>query len=103
MLLLAFFTFTYGSINMVNPNTKVRGVNLGGWLVAEYFLIKYRPWITPTLFESIDCPDEYSIGMKLGHDLAVKYLTDHWGNGNYLTDQKPFIQKVISKELQAGV
>lgn len=50
---------------------KIRGVNLGGWLVGE-------PWITPTLFDTHDVPDEYSLGKKLGHDAASAYLKKHW-------------------------
>jgi glucan 1,3-beta-glucosidase len=68
-LILCFSVSASTSFNWAT--SKVRGVNLGGWLVGE-------PWITPTLFEKLDVPDEYSIGIKLGHDKAVEYLKPHW-------------------------
>lgn len=33
---------------------------------------------TPSLFEKYDVPDEYSLGLKLGHDAASEYLKKHW-------------------------
>lgn len=60
------------SQNVFEPHSEpVYGVNIGGWLVAE-------PWITPTLFETHDVADEYSLGMKLGPDSARQYLKKHW-------------------------
>lgn len=53
---------------------KVRGVNIGGWLVLE-------PWITPSLFDKINNPsviDEFTLGKALGHDAALKILKKHW-------------------------
>ncbi|KAF2471120.1 glycoside hydrolase [Lindgomyces ingoldianus] len=53
---------------------KLRGVNIGGWLVLE-------PWITPSVFESLgrsDVVDEYTLGQKLGHDAALAILRKHW-------------------------
>jgi len=58
--------FDYGS-------QKVRGVNIGGWLVTE-------PWITPSLYE-IDDPevvDEYTLCKSLGRDKATGRLRAHW-------------------------
>ena len=54
---------------------KVRGVNLGGWLVLE-------PWITPSLFElwakNQNVKDEYTYTQTLGKKEALKRLDKHW-------------------------
>ncbi|KAF8473250.1 glycoside hydrolase superfamily [Kalaharituber pfeilii] len=56
---------------------KVRGVNLGGWLVLE-------PWITPSLFDQFGLDsgmiDEYTLSQKLGREETIKLLTPHWEN-----------------------
>ena len=52
---------------------KVRGVNIGGWLVLE-------PWITPSLFENVNdvnVVDEYTLTQKLGGN-AKSVLKAHW-------------------------
>lgn len=57
--------FNYGS-------QKVRGVNLGGWLVAE-------PWITPSLFDNTGDSrviDEWTFGQYVGN--AGSRLESHW-------------------------
>jgi len=62
--------FNYGS-------DKVRGVNLGGWLVLE-------PWITPSMFEqwgdSRQVVDEYTLCATLGQDEAKQRLEKHWSS-----------------------
>jgi glucan 1,3-beta-glucosidase len=57
---------------------KVRGVNLGGWLVLE-------PWITPSLFDQFKeksqdqiAIDETNFHVKLGYDEAKSQLEKHW-------------------------
>lgn len=65
--------FDYGS-------QKVRGVNIGGWLVLE-------PWITPSIFEKYQVPDEYSLGQKLG-DGAKSVLQAHWASWIHESDFK---------------
>ncbi|KAF8656255.1 hypothetical protein AX16_002691 [Volvariella volvacea WC 439] len=53
---------------------KIRGVNLGGWLVLE-------PWITPSIFEDTgneDIVDEYTFGQLMDRDTAVSILRNHW-------------------------
>ena len=45
--------------------TKWRGVNLGGWLVLE-------KWLTPSLFEGTDAPDEASFCESLGAKAAAR-------------------------------
>ncbi|MCJ1366636.1 exo-1,3-beta-glucanase [Acarospora aff. strigata] len=56
-------------------NNKVRGVNLGGWLVLE-------PWITPSIFEewssSRAVVDEYTYTQVLGRTEASNRLNRHW-------------------------
>ncbi|KAJ9476918.1 Glucan 1,3-beta-glucosidase I/II [Pseudozyma hubeiensis] len=59
--------FAYGS-------QKVRGVNIGGWLVAE-------PWITPSLFESTGDSrviDEYTFGQYASN--AYGRMQSHWAS-----------------------
>ena len=59
-------------------DSKIRGINLGGWLLLE-------PWITPSLFSIFpnlppeDRPvDEYTFCLNLGQDLSHRLLTRHW-------------------------
>ncbi|KAI8901541.1 glycoside hydrolase superfamily [Globomyces pollinis-pini] len=65
--------FACGILPNIPPvtNDRIRGVNLGGWLVAE-------PWITPSLFEKYDVEDEYSLGVKIGTEKAYEHLKAHW-------------------------
>ncbi len=49
---------------------KIRGVNLGGWLVLE-------KWITPSLFTGLVAQDETSFCVELGTQ-AAPCLTAHW-------------------------
>ncbi|PBK71986.1 glycoside hydrolase family 5 protein [Armillaria solidipes] len=59
--------FNYGT-------DKVRGVNLGGWLVLE-------PWITPSLFENTGIStivDEWTFCEYQDTDIARETLTKHW-------------------------
>ena len=50
---------------------KLRGVNLGGWLVLE-------KWITPSLFEGLQATDETSYCVELGAAEATRRLHHHW-------------------------
>jgi glucan 1,3-beta-glucosidase len=54
---------------------KVRGVNLGGWLVTE-------PWITPSIYERAGdgAIDEYTLCQTLGKDAALSLLSAHWAS-----------------------
>jgi glucan 1,3-beta-glucosidase len=56
-------------------NDKVRGVNLGGWLVLE-------PWITPSLFEKggDSAVDEWTLTQNLGKSSAQTLLSQHWNS-----------------------
>ena len=51
--------------------SKLRGVNLGGWLVLE-------KWITPSLFEGLEATDETSYCVELGESEATRRLHQHW-------------------------
>lgn len=51
---------------------KLRGVNLGGWLVLE-------KWMTPSLFEGLQARDETSWCVELG-DRADSVLKRHWNS-----------------------
>lgn len=59
--------FPYGS-------EKVRGVNLGGWLVLE-------PWITPSMFDATGnnaIIDEWTFGLLQSRSTAEAALSTHW-------------------------
>src|SRR5580704_15158218 len=49
--------------------SKLRGVNLGGWLVLE-------KWMVPTVYRDSDAPDEYGLCLALG-DQAKARLDGH--------------------------
>ena len=51
--------------------SKLRGVNLGGWLVLE-------KWITPSLFAGMQATDETSYCVELGEAEATRRLHHHW-------------------------
>ncbi|KXN88852.1 Glucan 1,3-beta-glucosidase [Leucoagaricus sp. SymC.cos] len=60
---------------------KVRGVNLGGWLVLE-------PWITPSIFDNTGdnrVVDEWTFGQYVGEDEAKRVLKNHWDT--WITEQ----------------
>ncbi|KAK4705100.1 glucan 1,3-beta-glucosidase, partial [Phenoliferia sp. Uapishka_3] len=55
-------------------NQKIRGVNLGGWLVIE-------PFITPSLFDdsgNFSAVDEWTYSEALGRSEATSRLSSHW-------------------------
>lgn len=63
------FGFDYGV-------EKIRGVNIGGWLVLE-------PWITPSLFQQFEgkqnpAVDEWTFCEILGKGEAERQLRRHW-------------------------
>ncbi|KAI0964195.1 hypothetical protein AcW1_001070 [Taiwanofungus camphoratus] len=67
-------TFNYGS-------EKVRGVNLGGWLVLE-------PWITPSLFDNTGndaIVDEWTFCELQDTSTATAALQSHWST--WITEQ----------------
>ena len=51
-------------------DNKLRGVNLGGWLVLE-------KWMTPSLFDGLQATDETSYCVELG-EKAEQPLKEHW-------------------------
>ena len=51
------------------PSNKIRGVNLGGWLVLER-------WMVPDVYSKTDAQDEYSLCLALG-DEAKGRLNGH--------------------------
>ncbi|KIJ66234.1 glycoside hydrolase family 5 protein [Hydnomerulius pinastri MD-312] len=77
--------FPYGS-------EKVRGVNLGGWLVLEvstllnpkvrfYDALRTQPWITPSIFDNTGnskIVDEWTFGQYQDHSTALGVLQNHW-------------------------
>ncbi|MGL4337406.1 MAG: glycoside hydrolase family 5 protein, partial [Turicibacter sp.] len=54
----------------MNVDKKVRGVNLGGWLVLER-------WMTPSLFEGYKAEDETNFMIELG-DKAESLMKNHY-------------------------
>jgi len=72
---------------------KVRGVNLGGWLVLEVSIClfqnsshevhprAYQPWITPTIFDNTGddrVVDEWTFGQYVDNSTANSVLKQHW-------------------------
>src|SRR5580658_2283087 len=55
-----------------NSSSKIRGVNLGAWLVLER-------WMTPDTYRGTDAQDEYSLCLTLG-DKAKSRLDQHRDN-----------------------
>ncbi len=53
-----------------SARTRLRGVNLGGWLVLE-------KWMTPSLFEGLAATDETTWCAELGRDAPAR-LRAHW-------------------------
>ncbi|KAJ5748804.1 uncharacterized protein N7511_010500 [Penicillium nucicola] len=63
------------SLNFDYGTQKVRGVNLGGWLVLE-------PWITPSIFDAAGdaAVDEWSLCATVGADQCRALLAEHWSS-----------------------
>jgi glucan 1,3-beta-glucosidase len=57
---------------MGKPTLKLRGVNLGAWLVLE-------KWMTPSLFDGLAATDETTWCAELG-DRAAAILRAHWNS-----------------------
>ncbi|KAI0654497.1 exo-beta-1,3-glucanase [Cubamyces menziesii] len=85
-LLVATFVPAVLADNPINPSfpygsQKVRGVNLGGWLVLE-------PWITPSLFDNTGnsaIVDEWTFGQLQDRNTALSTLQNHWNT--WITEQ----------------
>ncbi|TVY84736.1 Glucan 1,3-beta-glucosidase, partial [Lachnellula suecica] len=71
------------SVDFSWGSEKVRGLNIGGWLVLE-------PWITPSIFQNLDqslgVVDEFTLTEKLGTDAAYNILKPHWDSWCTLAD-----------------
>lgn len=57
-------------LSQQSPSVKLRGVNLGGWLVLE-------KWMTPSVFEGLQATDETTWCAELGA-AATQRLQQHW-------------------------
>ncbi|KAI0377370.1 putative Exo-beta-1,3-glucanase [Hypomontagnella monticulosa] len=70
---------------------KIRGVNLGGWLVLE-------PWITPSIFEATPdgVVDEYTLTKTLGADEARARLEQHWSTWITANDMSEIASKGLN-------
>ncbi|KAI1636144.1 putative Exo-beta-1,3-glucanase [Biscogniauxia mediterranea] len=70
---------------------KVRGVNLGGWLVLE-------PWITPSVFDSTpdNVVDEFTLTQTLGADAAAQLLDKHWSTWITQADMNDIASKGLN-------
>ena len=74
------------STSTVDANQgRLRGVNLGGWLVLE-------KWITPSLFAGLQATDETSFCVELGEIEATRRLHHHW-NTFITRDDFAWLQK----------
>jgi glucan 1,3-beta-glucosidase len=62
---------------MSDTKTKLRGVNLGGWLVLE-------KWMTPSLFTGLKAGDEFGLCEELGPKEASDILRIH--RNNFITE-----------------
>ncbi|KAL3351723.1 hypothetical protein AABB24_020013 [Solanum stoloniferum] len=70
------FNFSYG--RNLNPNFKVKAVNLGGWLITE-------GWIKPSLFDGIPNKDFLDgTGLQFKSVTVGKYLCAELGGGNII-------------------
>ncbi|KAJ8561419.1 hypothetical protein K7X08_027609 [Anisodus acutangulus] len=70
------FNFSYG--RNLNPNFRVKAVNLGGWLVTE-------GWIKPSLFDAIPNNDFLDgTGLQFKSVTEGKYLCAELGGGNII-------------------
>lgn len=80
-MILKIALFIYFLYNTFSKSDKIKGVNIGGWLVLE-------PWITPSLFYPfLGNHNNNKIGMDmytfcevLGPIKANKLLRSHWSN-----------------------
>lgn len=61
---------------------KIRGVNLGNWLVLE-------KWMHPALFEGTSAEDEDELCRQLPREELVKRLTAH--RDSYITKMRIFL------------
>ena len=59
-----------GEVLMETTRTKLRGVNLGSWLLLE-------KWMVPSLFEGLEATDETTWCARLG-PAATERLRRHW-------------------------
>ena len=55
-----------------DQSARLRGVNLGGWLLLE-------KWMTPSLFDGLAAADETTWCAELGRDAAAR-LRSHWAH-----------------------
>jgi glucan 1,3-beta-glucosidase len=58
-------------VGIIKYMTKaIRGINLGGWLIAER-------WMTPDLFKGVESSGEYELVRQLGREEAARRLAQH--------------------------
>lgn len=73
LICVSFISFSWSK---ACPDGKIRGVNLGGWLLLE-------PWITPELFREVNgdrelIVDEWTFAYYVDADSATEILQTHW-------------------------
>lgn len=78
MSFLAIISLFFAVASSYHTKEKIRGVDLGGWLVME-------PWIRPSLFAQWEntsyentAIDEFSFNKRLGREEAQRQLEEHW-------------------------
>ena len=60
-------------LSQQSPSVKLRGVNLGGWLVLE-------KWMTPSVFEGLQATDETTQNRGLPEQCKHSPLRAHQGS-----------------------
>lgn len=97
-LVLLFVTvlWSQGSLGEQCTDGKIRGVNLGGWLLLE-------PWITPGIFEEVNVgelqgkiADEWTYAEFVDKTFAKERLTKHWDEFYQRGDLEALYQSGIS-------
>jgi len=81
MILLLLLSIASIGNSWPHGQTKVRGVNIGSWLVLE-------KWITPSVFRGVpeNINDEYKLTKYLGYKAAEQRLRAHWDTWFTVTD-----------------
>merc|ERR1711997_135205 len=95
---LIIVTFVLASFSNARQcdDGKIRGVNLGGWLLLE-------PWITPSIFEEVNVGenhlkvvDEYTYAQYVDPVFAKERLERHWNEFYQQSDIEALAEVGIS-------
>ncbi|KAK8139887.1 hypothetical protein PG984_001010 [Apiospora sp. TS-2023a] len=73
----AFNRSTIGLDKRVNLPSKIRGVNLGGWLISEPWMM-FQAWSEMNCATSTECQSEFDCVSKLGQSQADTAFDTHY-------------------------